>query len=83
MQVVPDKALLRLAAQRPDLVLELGLRMSQGLKQQLGQLEAIQQVCLCWTWACQQASIYPAVLPWPEARGSTQRSHRPPPQTVV
>lgn len=44
LQVVPDKALLRLAAQRPDLVLELGLRMSQGLKQQLGQLQAVQQV---------------------------------------
>jgi hypothetical protein len=44
-QVVPDRALLRLAAQRPDLVLELGLRMSQEMKQQLGQLEALQQVC--------------------------------------
>jgi hypothetical protein len=49
--VVPDKALLRLAAQRPDLVLELGLRMSQEMKQQLGQLEALQAVgdikCFC------------------------------------
>jgi hypothetical protein len=44
VQVVPDKPLLRLAATRPDLVLELGLRMSQEMKQQLGQLEALQQV---------------------------------------
>jgi hypothetical protein len=51
--VVPDKALLRLAAQRPDFVLELGLRMSQGLKQQLGQLEAIQQVGACETLGLQ------------------------------
>jgi hypothetical protein len=44
VQVVPGKALLQLASQRPDLALELGLRMSQGLKQQLGQLQAAQQV---------------------------------------
>lgn len=58
LQVVSGKALLRLAAQRPDLVLELGLRMSQGLKQQLGELEAIQQVgrWVCWHgWAKRQA----------------------------
>lgn len=50
MQVVSSKALLRLAASRPDLVLELGLRMSQEMEQQLGQLEALQQVgwdCTC------------------------------------
>lgn len=55
LQVVPDKALLRLAAQRPDFVLELGLRMSQGLKQQLGQLEAIQQVGGCASTSSQLA----------------------------
>lgn len=42
--VVSGKALLRLAATWPELVLELGLRMSQDMKQQLGRLEAIQQV---------------------------------------
>lgn len=38
--VVPSDALLGLAAQRPDLVLELGLRMSQEMVGKVEQMEA-------------------------------------------
>lgn len=42
--VVRDKALLRLAASRPDLVLELGLKLSQEMQDKVEVLEAQQQV---------------------------------------
>lgn len=58
VQVVPGAALLRLAGQRPDLVLELGLRMSQGLKQQLGQLQAVQQVSHCALFPDRHAGVH-------------------------
>jgi CRP-like cAMP-binding protein len=42
--VVKDTALLRLAASRPDLVLELGLKLSQTMQGKVEVLEAVIEV---------------------------------------